>query len=74
MDLEKIQIMVDQLRDFLHDDDSDAADVMDELQPMLEGSGLSLHLDAVYKAVNNYDFDVALDALKEFEVRWELFQ
>jgi len=74
MDLEKIQTLISQLREFLEDDDSEATDVMDVLQPMIEGNGLSIYLDKVYKAVSNYDFDDALEELKNFETKWQNFK
>jgi PAS domain S-box-containing protein len=63
LDQAAVAPLLAQLRDLLADDDTDAAIVLDKLQPLLAGTALAAALDAIRQAVDDYDFEAALTAL-----------
>ncbi|MBF0470451.1 MAG: transporter substrate-binding domain-containing protein [Gammaproteobacteria bacterium] len=52
---------LDKLRGLLEDGDSDAADLLAELIPRLQGSPITTSLAEVSQAVAEYDFDTAIE-------------
>ncbi|MEG3637829.1 transporter substrate-binding domain-containing protein [Magnetococcus sp. PR-3] len=59
--------MVAQIREKLEDDDSEALDDLDELEPLVAGTPLQAALMAVADEVRGYDFEQALIALGRLE-------
>ncbi len=57
--------LLTQLRDLLADDDTDAATVVEQLQPLLAGTAWAAVLEQIRHAVDDYDFETALTALSE---------
>jgi len=55
------------LRALLEDDDFGAANVVEQLRPLLQGSNKSAQLTALVKQVESYDFDEALAELTVLE-------
>ena len=66
-DPEIIKPLLQELRGLLEDDDTDATDLIDQLEPHLRGSPHMGALKTVMDAVDDYDFEVALEALEEFD-------
>lgn len=67
VDPKKVKILLDQLRELLKDDDTDAADVIDELQS-LSGHGIDMQLlHGLASAVGDYDFEAAIPYLSQLE-------
>jgi len=59
---------LDRLTALLKDSDADAADVLGELIEQLDGSALVIKLKPVATAIENFDFDAALEILKAVKV------
>jgi two-component system sensor histidine kinase/response regulator len=59
-----VEPLLHELYDLVANDNIDAADTVEKLQQLLKNTDASGHLDKVAKAVNEYEFDVASDALK----------
>ena len=54
-----------QLQALLADDDTDAATVVEQLQPLLAGTAWAAVLEQIRHAVDDYDFETALTALSK---------
>jgi len=54
----------DRLTVLLQDSDADAADLLDNIAQLVEGTPLAVSLKPVSRAVESFDFDAALSALK----------
>ena len=67
VDPELIKPLLHQLRDLLEEDDTDAIDLVDQLEPHLRGSSHMKSLKTVMNAVNGYDFERALEALENID-------
>ena len=63
LDPSTIQPLIDRLRELLEEDDTDAAEVIDELTPLLAAAPHAARLKAVAVPLDEYDFEEALTAL-----------
>lgn len=68
IDSELIKPLLQELRGLLEEDDTDAIDLVDQLEPHLRGSSHMGSLKTVMNAVNDYDFEKALEALEDISV------
>jgi CheY-like chemotaxis protein len=68
MDLGELQSKFDQLRALLEDSDSEAIDFISELATKLEGSEIAAKLEPLSELIANFEFDEALDALKDLKI------
>jgi two-component system sensor histidine kinase/response regulator len=64
----RVLAALDRLTALLKDSDADAADVLGELTEQLDGSALAIKLKPVATAIENFDFDAALEILKAVKV------
>ncbi len=64
----RVLAALDRLTALLKDSDADAADVLGELIEQLDGSALAIKLKPVATAIENFDFDAALEILKAVKV------
>ncbi len=55
--------LLQQLRDLLMDDDTAAKDLVDELEAMTLPPEHRASIDAIYKAIDDYDFETALEEM-----------
>ena len=62
-----VEPILARLRALLRDDDTEAADVVDELTPLLAGSALGSLMGRMTRAIEDYDFEAALTVLDELE-------
>lgn len=62
---EELKAGLDKLKSLLEDSDSDAADLLGELLDKVSGTPLARSLKPVADAINDYDFDEALEKLKK---------
>ncbi len=67
MNMEEVNSLLKELREYIEDDDTDALSVLEKLRPMIADEKLSDHLNNVEDALNGYDFDEALEHLSEIE-------
>ena len=67
MEPEQIKTLVTKLRALLEDDDGDAIDVLEELAPVLTEKEAVKQIKRVVSAVENYEFEDALERLDEVE-------
>ena len=67
MDPEKVRPLLEKLRRLLEDDDAEAADVLDNLQEQLSGQRCSADLDKLSLAIDEYDFEAAIEHLVGLE-------
>lgn len=67
IDINHIDALLKQLHKLLEDDDSDAADILNEIMISLQGHEFAKQLKYVAKAVDEYDFETALEALSKIE-------
>ena len=67
LDMEQFAGLVDKLRTLLEDDDTDAAEVIDELDALPGIAVYSGTLKQLSRAVSDYDFDQALVELEKLE-------
>jgi len=68
LDTEKLQLLLSQLRELLEDDDADAADIVEEIEELPGISTHTLTLKRLLKAIDEYDFELALEELDKFDV------
>ncbi|MFK5894542.1 MAG: response regulator, partial [Pseudomonadota bacterium] len=68
LDTEKLKSLLMQLRELLEDDDADAADVVEEIEALPGIASQRIILKRLLKAIDNYDFDLALDELAKLEI------
>jgi CheY-like chemotaxis protein len=71
VDLEKRDALVSQLRALLEDDDTDAADVIEQLEEMAGTGDHTRVLQQLATAIGEYDFDQALAELDTLESVWK---
>jgi HPt (histidine-containing phosphotransfer) domain-containing protein len=64
---ERTKELMQQLRSLVEDDDTDATEVIDELEAMTGDSVDRQMLKRLAGAVSEYDFDEALEILNEYE-------
>ena len=64
---ERIEPLLERLRELIEEDDTDASEVIDELAPLLAGTPRAAALKGVSEAVEEYDFEAALEALADLE-------
>jgi two-component system, sensor histidine kinase and response regulator len=62
-----VEPILARLRALLLDDDTEAADVVEELNPPLAGSSLGPLMKQMTQAIEDYDFEAALAVLDELE-------
>lgn len=65
VDPDRVDELLTQLRDLLEDDDTDAADVIDELEKLPPGTLDNVLLKKLSKSVDEYDFETALSVLSD---------
>jgi len=68
LDEQKLELLLDRLRQLLEDDDADAADVVEELEKL---PGIQAHhrvLKRLLKAIEDYDFELALEELEQLNI------
>ncbi len=59
--------LLEQLRALIENDDADAAGLLDELRDLLAGQPVAEKLELLGEAIDDYDFEVALERLDEVE-------
>jgi PAS domain S-box-containing protein len=64
MDMVKITPLLKELEEYIQDDDTDALSVLEKLSPLVSGNGINNTLNSLEEALNDYDFD---EALEQFE-------
>jgi two-component system, sensor histidine kinase and response regulator len=62
-----VEPILARLRALLLDDDTEAADVVEELKPLLAGSALGSLMHRMTQVIEDYDFEAALTVLDELE-------
>jgi len=67
IDIEQCTTLLQQLRDLLQEDDTDATDIVEELQELLGTGTHSNLLKRLMDAVDEYDFEEALEQLNHLE-------
>ena len=65
VDMKKAAPLFKELAAFLENDDLDAKDALDSLKQELAGSSAVLDLKPVERSLGNYDFETALQKLRE---------
>ena len=65
LDMDKVQPLLDRLAAQLADMDTEASDTVDELQTLIKGTSLAGGVKKVAKAVADYEYDAAEEALKK---------
>jgi len=64
---EHLKELLERLRVLLEDDDTDAADVIEEISDIASISTFKQYLEQLADAIDEYDFEQALDVLNNFE-------
>jgi len=62
-DRQAIDTLLERLRPLLEDGDADAAELMEPLQAAVAGSSLQAGVDELASAIDDFDFDLALERL-----------
>ncbi|MBF0287768.1 MAG: response regulator [SAR324 cluster bacterium] len=68
LDLSKITPLMNELKELLEDNDTDAVDVLETLQELLQGSEFSDALEKLEDCINSFQFTKALEQLKDIEI------
>ena len=63
VDIDQSKSLLDRLDALLRDSDAEAADLIEELLPLLKGSSMSAGFKQVANAIAAYDYDAALEQL-----------
>jgi len=63
----KVKALLDKLKSKLEDSDSEAGDVLEELQALVRGTSMANQLKRVARAVADYDFDAALEGIQKLQ-------
>jgi two-component system sensor histidine kinase/response regulator len=63
----RLDDLIKQLRALLEDDDTEAAELLEQIKDMPVSAGQSAELEALASNIADYDFDAALEALDKFE-------
>ena len=66
VDWVEIQQLIERLGELLDEDDTDASEVIETLEPLLVGTPHAIPLKRVAVAVEEYDFEEALEAFADF--------
>lgn len=66
-DISDIRELVQQLTEYLEDDDTEAAEVIEKLRIQLKGSEVEEKLILIEEAIADYDFEVALSELRQMD-------
>ena len=66
-DIAEIKKLTEKLKEYLEDDDTEAAEVIEELKKQLKGSEVEQKLVLIEEAVAEYDFEVALEELSHMD-------
>ncbi|MBU2970750.1 response regulator [Pseudoalteromonas sp. C2R02] len=69
IDHKKLLIRLNDLHVLLEDYDTDATDIMEEIEPSISTLGFNDTFNSLAKAVDSYDFDSALEKLSELKTR-----
>ncbi len=64
----QVKVALERIKALLEESDSDAGDVLDELLDKLGASPLAHSLKPVAAAIENFDFDTALEKLKDIAI------
>lgn len=64
---QQLKSLLNQLRDLLEDDDTDAQDILDEISSLSHDTNHSVYISKIEKAMSEYDFEEALEVLSDFE-------
>lgn len=64
-DPEKAGALIRNLRKLLEESDSEAADVLEELMPLVRNTPMSAQLGKAARAIEVFDFDVALELIQD---------
>ncbi|MBF0193459.1 MAG: transporter substrate-binding domain-containing protein [Magnetococcales bacterium] len=64
IDIAKVKVDIERLRELLEDDDAEAIEVVERLSEQLANSPYSSSLNKIEKAVGGYDFDGAIEHLE----------
>ena len=67
IDREALLPLLTRLRELLEEDDTDAAEVIDALEPLLAGTSHAAALKRVAAPIDDYDFEEALEAFEDLE-------
>lgn len=67
LDMVKVKALLERLARQLADADAEAADTLEKLQTLAQGTSLAGALQKVAAAMDEYDFDAALEHLKTIE-------
>ncbi|MCB1734829.1 MAG: PAS domain S-box protein [Gammaproteobacteria bacterium] len=70
-DRDRVDELLSALRILLEDDDSEAGELVDELQSLLVGRGLNDPLRRMVAAISSWDLDTALEALSDMDAAWD---
>lgn len=62
-----VRAKLEELKSLIEDYDTDAADLLEELEPMLNESVQKSALQQLSQAIENYDFETALEHLEQLE-------
>ncbi len=66
-DVAEIKRLTSQLKRLLEDDDTEAAEVIEELKKQLQGAKVEQKLVLIEEAIGEYDFEVALEELNQMD-------
>ncbi len=72
IDLAKVEPLIQELAEFLKDDDTEVAGVLEQLKELLRGSEYSEKLEKLDDLIGQYDFETALDDLKTMAAKLKL--
>jgi hypothetical protein len=62
-----VQVLLNSLAELLLDYDTDAADILDELIPMIANQAHLSLLKQAQRALDDYDFDKAVEMVEQFQ-------
>ncbi|MCU7834074.1 MAG: transporter substrate-binding domain-containing protein [gamma proteobacterium symbiont of Taylorina sp.] len=68
LDAEKLNSLLGQLRELLEEDDPDAVDIVEEIEDLPGISSHKIILKRLLKAIDEYDFELALEELHRIDV------
>jgi len=68
LDKVKLKSLLSQLRELLEEDDADAADIVEEIEELPGIASQTIILKHLLKAIDSYDFELALDELGKLEL------
>jgi signal transduction histidine kinase/CheY-like chemotaxis protein len=66
-DIAEIKRLTQQLKSLLEDDDTEAAEVIEELKKQLKGADIEQKLSLIEEAIAEYDFEIALEELGQMD-------